>query len=61
MMASSPDPSGPGGSPKLKAPKATFPASLSISGQLAGTPTERPVLPRKSPSVTPSTVIVVVM
>lgn len=57
--ANTPDPSGPGVSPKLKAPKVTLPASLSILGPTEAT--ERPVLPRKSPNVTLSTLTMVAM
>ena len=48
MVASTPDPSGPGGSPKLAALKVIVPATLSMAGP-TGT-VLRPVLPRKSPN-----------
>jgi len=54
--ANAPDPLGPACSPKLKAPKVTFPAPLSMRGPAGEA--ERPVLPRKVPSVTPSTLTI---
>jgi hypothetical protein len=54
MTANSPVPLGPGALPPETAAKVTWPASLSM---MRGMPTVfRPVLPRKSPSVTSSTV-----